>query len=60
MSIKENLVFKKKIKSKNSSSKNATPIKEQNKINIVNNLNHLPVSFTFKKKRKKIFCCGCL
>ena len=52
--------MKEKNKIENSSSKNATPIKEQNKINIVNNLNHLPVSFTFKKKRKKIFCCGCL
>jgi hypothetical protein len=57
---KREFSMKEKNKIKNNSSKNATPTKEQNKINIVNNLNDLPVSFTFKKKRKKIFCCGCL
>ena len=54
-SVKENNTIKK------NSPKADSPKKEQEpkNVNKLSNFN-LPVSFTFKKKKKKIFCCGCI
>ena len=54
-SVKENNTIKK------NSPKADSPKKEQEpkNVNKLSNFN-LPISFTFKKKKKKIFCCGCI